>query len=166
MLKVYVSRVILGLSSAFLITACANMNKKDDAPTAAQVAQQRQAEAQTAQQKAVVAEQAAQGAQDQVVVAQMAQDREAYVQRTKQRIANLTQRSDELHQRAAQAMGPEKIHLQNSSSDFDDALTDARRNLAQVETVEPRYWLDQKRGLEKAINKAEAAYEGSVAAAQ
>ena len=150
-------RIVIGALTLVAMSACASKQEKAQDPVA-----QKEALAQQAQARAQQAEADSQLAQNDAARAQLGQDRDAYVAATQARIVRLTKRSDELHGRAENATGPQKQKLQNISDDYDSALTQVRRDFAQVQKAPPQDYLDQKRSVEKDIGRAEEAFSSSL----
>lgn len=131
-------QMILGLTAlVFALSGCSSSEKK-------------QANAQPA----------APTAHEQAVT-QLQSDRDAYVNRTDAKITQYRQHAENLRARAATQQKPMDKKLSNAAEDMESTLKDVQTALTEVKTAAPQNWLDYKRDVEKAINRADAQYANS-----
>ena len=125
--------------ASFALGACAHNDKRQDQ-------QEAQKPAPTAQEQAV---------------SQMQMDRDSYVQRVTNKLNEYQQHSQTLRNQASTAQKPMNKKLENAAEDMDSTLKDVSKALNEVKSSAPQNWLDYKRDVEKAMNRADAQFTNS-----
>ena len=125
--------------ASFALGACAHNEKHQDQ-------QQAQKAPPTAQEQAV---------------SQMQMDRDSYVQRVTNKLNEYQQHTATLRQQAQSAQKPMNKKLENAAEDMDSTLKDVNTALNEVKSSAPQNWLDYKRDVEKAMNRADAQFSNS-----
>ena len=92
---------------------------------------------------------------------QMQADRDAYVQRTTAKVSEYQKHAQDLRTQASTQPKPQNKKLENAAEDLDSALRDVNTALTEVKTAAPANWLDYKRDVEKALNRADAQFANS-----
>ena len=131
-------KTILGaltlLTALSLTTACSSSSKKNQAqqPTPEQQMQQQQS-----------------------------RDRDAFVNQTQARIDQMNKFTQDLRNRAATSPKPQSTKMENAAEDLDAQLKDAAKQLTDVRTAAPQNWVDEKRGVERSMDRAESQYSNT-----
>jgi PBP1b-binding outer membrane lipoprotein LpoB len=129
------------LVAALFLGACSHGNKKTEAQAAPPTAH------------------------DQAVT-QLQVDRDAYVNSTDAKLNQYKQHADALRTRSASVQKPMNKKLQNAAEDLDSSVKDVQAALEEVKQAAPQNWLDYKRDVEKAVNRADAQFANSTSLLQ
>lgn len=124
------------MASALLLGACSNGDKKADAQPTPPTAHEQ-------------------------AVNQLQTDRDAYVHSTDAKLSQYQQHADALRSRANSVQKPMNKKLQNAAEDLDSSVKDVQAALEEVKSAAPQNWLDYKRDVEKAVNRADAQFANS-----
>ena len=136
-MKTLVGSTVLALAVTLTLGACSSSEKKqENAPPAPPTAHEQ-------------------------AVNQLQSDRDAYISRTDAKITQYQQHAENLRARAATQQKPLDKKLSNAAEDMEANLKDIRSALGEVKAAAPQNWLDYKRDVEKAINRADAQYANS-----
>ena len=98
----------------------------------------------------------------QAAVGNLNNDRNVFVNQTQARIDEMTKFAQELRVKAGTAPRPQAKKMTNSADDLDSLVNDVRTSLTDVRTAAPENWVDNKRDVEKYLNRAESAYSNDV----
>jgi hypothetical protein len=106
-------------------------------------------------------QQAQQLTPEQQVQQQQTRDRDAFIAQTQARIDQLNKYAQDLLNRAASSPKPQSTKMENAAEDLDFQLKDARKQLTDVRTAAPQNWVDEKRGVERSMDRAESQYSNT-----
>jgi hypothetical protein len=95
-------------------------------------------------------------------VSKMDANQEAYVVKTQSRIAELKSFGEQLRTKAAVATKPQGKKMSNAAEDLDSLIKDVTKQLADVSSASPTNWIDEKRDVDRALERAESKYSNSV----
>lgn len=94
--------------------------------------------------------------------AQLDADRNNYVNQAQARIDSIEKFASDLDSNAANADKVKAKKMQNASDDIISLTEEARKELLDVKTAAPQNWLDERRDVERTLERAEATYSNSM----
>jgi hypothetical protein len=94
-------------------------------------------------------------------VTKLDNERDAYVKQAQSRIDSIEKSANDLESNSAKANKVQSKKMQNASDDIKALTDDARKELADVKSAAPQNWLDEKRDVERAIERAESTYSNA-----
>ncbi|MES2854255.1 MAG: hypothetical protein V4692_00250 [Bdellovibrionota bacterium] len=98
----------------------------------------------------------------QQAVSQLETDRSTYVSQTQSRIDTIESFANDLEARAESTDKVKAKKMQNASEDMNSLLEEVRKELADVTSAAPQNWIDEKRDVERTLERAESNYSNSV----
>lgn len=130
------SATLMAMSMAFVGTAACSSNEKKQQPAPPSPADQ--------------------------AMNRLATEKKSYVDHAQQRVNDLTEFASQLHEQSTKASIPKAKKMQSAAADLNISLLDVREELVDVKQAKPEDWIDQKRDVDRALNRAESQYTNSV----